>query len=1097
MNFSLYFIRKYSAIVAVVVLLALMAGKSSAQDTHATLKGSVADATGSNLPGANVQVINLATNQKQSVQTDGSGRYFVNELLPGAYSVSAQANGFDRIVIGGVKLAVAQTRELNIVLKPGQVTQTVEVSADNAVTDTESSALSTVIDNQKVTELPLSNRQFYSLVQLVPGTTPPSQNSTNNYRGGFNVAGSNEVSNNITVNGVFDGDLVVGAPSFRPSVESIQEFKLLTGNYSAEYGRYSGGQLIIVTKSGGNRVHGTAYEYLRNQASDAKPYFTQVGGVNPAFKQNTFGVTLGGPIRRDRTFFFYAYEGQRIRQQITSLATVPTSNMLSGLFWSKIYDPATGTALPQKTDGEYDLTKATNWNSSGAKTGQTIASYFPAATISTAAGATPASNYNFSETRRETMDEHSLRIDHSLTPHDTLFANYNRFNDPSFEPSNSTCGSAVMPNFGCYVNQKSQLAVLGWTHIFSANRVNALSLGFDQLYQPRVQEDNYTIKFAGLKDVFSDPTIANNGGLPYTSVSGYSTLGSSTSLPQTRTDDHYDIVDTFTWVHGAHEIKFGADLFSYRGYRTVVHSGQGSLTFNASNLNSVNKSSHFGTTGNALADLLLGLPYQTGRQPTAPRVRDLYSSYHLFVSDNYKVSPTLTLNYGLRWELDKPLTDASGHVSNFNLATASFDVNGQGGPDHLWNTDYNNFAPRLGLSWQPYGKPSTVLHAAGGIYYNAPLIGNVFGSGSQYPYSVPQTFTAAAYSSNSALSGSITLDNPFPSALSGTATTGQAVNRNFRTSYNSEWSLGVQQALGSKNILDIGYYGSKYTKGIGQVAANVATPTATPSQSQRAYPTYSTITYVQSRANANFNSLQAKLQANGFYGVSYIVTYTYSKSLDNAPGPGSGSDSSSGTPQDSKNPAAEYGLSDFDLRQRLVIAPVAELPFGKGKAFLNTGWASHIAGGWRLSGIFSYQTGRPFTVSDAATNTSGSYNNADRPNQTGDPNSAPVGGTAIHTKTRWFNTSAFSVQSAGTFGNARRNNIIGPKFVNLDTSLVRNFSLLANKNLEFRVEAFNLANHPNFYNPRGTAAQAGSSSLGQIQNAYNQRELQAALRFVF
>lgn len=1031
------------------------------------------------------------------MQTDDSGRYFVNELLPGSYSVSAQAEGFDRIVIDGVKLAVAQTRELNILLKTGQVTQTVKVSADNAVTETTSSALSTVIDNQKVTELPLSNRQFYNLVQLVPGTTPPGQNSTNNYRGGFNVAGSNEVSNNIIVNGVFDGDLVVGAPSFRPSVESIQEFKLLTGNYTAEYGRYSGGQLIIVTKSGGDHLHGTAYEYLRNQASDAKPYFTQVGGMNPAFKQNTFGITVGGPILHDRTFFFYAYEGQRIRQQITSLATVPTASMLGGLFWSKIYDPATGKALPQNSDGEYDLTKAINWSSDGAKIGQTIAGYFPEETIKTATGATPASNYNFSETRSETMDEHSLRIDHSLTPHDTLFANYNRFNDPSFEPSNSTCGSAVMPNFGCYVNQRSQLAVFGWTHIFSTNRVNSLTLGFDQLYQPRVQQSNYTTKFVGLKDVFADPTIANNNGVPYTTVSGFSTLGSSTSLPQTRTDDHYDIVDTFTWVHGAHEFKFGVDIFSYRGYRTVVHSGQGSLTFNASNLNSVNKSSHFGSTGNAFADLLLGLPYQTGRQATAPRVRDLYSSYHLFVSDNYKVSPSLALNYGLRWELDKPLTDANGHVSNFNLATASFDVSGQGGPNHLWNTDYNNFAPRMGLSWQPYGKPSTVLHAAGGVYYNAPLIGNVFGSGSQYPYSTPQTYTAGQYNSNASLSKSITLDNPFPASLSGISTTGQAVDRNFRTSYNSEWSLGIQQSLGSKNILDIGYYGSKYTKGLAQVAANVAAPTATPSQGLRKYPTYSTITYVQSRANANFNSLQVKLQANDFHGLNYIVTYTYSKSLDNAPGLGSTSDSSSGTPQNSNNPDAEYGLSDFDLRQRLVIAPVADLPFGKGRAFANSGWAAHIAGGWRLSGIFSYQTGRPFTVTDAATNTSGSYNNADRPNQNGDPNIAATGGSAIHTKTRWFNTSVFSVQSPGTFGNARRNNIIGPKYVNLDTSLVRNFPVLTDKNLEFRVEAFNLANHPNFYNPRGTAVQAGSSSLGQIQNAYNQRELQAALRFIF
>jgi hypothetical protein len=1086
-----------------IVLLAsaffLFLSASHAQITKATLNGVVTDVSGASIVNADVTVTNTETNTLRKVKTDNSGRYYVNDLLPGSYEVEAEAAGFDRTVTSRITLAIAQTRQLSIALKPGQVSQTIEVQTADQVTETESSSISTLIDNAKVTELPLSNRQFYNLVELAPGAFPPGQNSTNNYRGGFNVAGSTETSNNIIVNGVFDSDLVVGAPSFRPSVESIQEFKLLTGNYSAEYGRYSGGQLSIVTKTGSNRIHGSTYEFLRNQATDAKPFFTQQGGVNPVFKQNTFGATVGGPILRDRVFFFYAYEGQRIRQQITGLATVPTQDMIKGLFSTQIYDPQTGNPLPKDpATGLYNLASLPEWNSAAAKIGQTLASYFPSPSTPTATGAAPASNYDFSETRKETMNEHSFRIDQTISATDSIFANYNWFDDPSFEPSNSTCGSAVLPNFGCFTNQTSHLAVASWTHIFGSSRINALSLGYDRLRQPRVQQDNYTIQFPGLTGVFADSSIANNKGIPYTSVSGFSTLGSSVSLPQDRADNHFDLVDTFTWVHRAHAFKFGADLFAYRGNRTVVHYGQGQLTFNSASLNSVNKNSHLGTTNNSLADLLLGLPYQSSRQTTAPRVHDLYSSYHFFVADDWKVSPTLTLNYGLRWELDKPLKDAKNQLSNFNLATSQFDTAGQGGPQHLWNYDYNNFAPRFGFAWQPLKKESTVVRGSIGVYYNAPLIGNVFGSAeSQLPFTNPQTFTAGPYSSSQSASGSIALDNAFPSALMTQSVTALAVDHNYRTAYTDEWSLGVQQSLSNKTLIEVTYFGTKGTKGVAALNANVAPPAATPKQSLRAYPSFSTITYVQSRASSNFNSLQAKLQKNYSDGISYLVSYTYSKSLDNAPGQGSGSDSSSGTPQDSHNLKGEYGLSDFDTRQRLVFAPVAQLPFGNGRRFAQRRLLADVVGGWQLSGIFSYQAGRPFTVYDAASNTSGSYNGADRPNQTGDPNGPNPSGAKIRTVKQWFNTSAYTVQPAGTFGNARRNSLIGPHFINLDTSLVRNIPVHDSKLIELRLEAFNVANHPNFFNPRTTAINAGNSSFGQISNAYGQRELQGAVRFVF
>jgi hypothetical protein len=440
----------------------------------------------------------------------------------------------------------------------------------------------------------------------------------------------------------------------------------------------------------------------------------------------------------------------------------------------------------------------------------------------------------------------------------------------------------------------------------------------------------------------------------------------------------------------------------------------------------------------------------------------------------------------------------SNRQSNFNLATSTFNVAGQGGPQHLWNYDYNNFTPRIGFAWQPFHQESTVVRGSAGVFYNAPLIGNFFGSAEQQlPFADPQTFTAGAYSASPATSGSIALANPFPAALEADSITALSVDRNYRTAYVDQWSLGLQQSLTKSLLVELIYFGSKGTKGVASLNADDAPPTATPSQSQRAYPLFSTITYVQSRANSNFNSLQAKLQQNFSHGVSYLLAYTYSKSLDNAPGQGSGSDFSSGTPQDSNNLNAEYGLSDFDARQRLVISPVIQLPFGSGRRYVQHGLLSDVIGGWQLSGIFAYHTGRPFTVYDAATNTSGSYNGADRPNQVGNPNAPSAGGAKIRTIRQWFNTSAFSLQPAGTFGNARRNNLIGPSFVNLDTSVVRSIAVHDNKALELRVEAFNVLNHPNFYNPRASAIDVGNSSFGQIQNAYGQRELQGAVRFVF
>jgi hypothetical protein len=1088
-----------------IFLLAFYVAGGLAQGTNASITGIVTDVQKAAILGAQVLAINEDTGVRYDAQTNTSGIYLLPSLPAGNYRVEVQSPNFASIVRPGLTLHVQEVAAMNFELAIGSTSETVTVTGAAVLLDTQTSAAGTVIDNKKIVELPLSNRQFYSLALLSPAAYPPAQNSTLGYRGGFNVAGATETSNNVTIDGAFANDIAIGGPNFRPSIEDIQEFKLLTGAYPAEFGHNSGGQLVIVTKSGTNRFHGSAYEFIRNQVTDARPFFGAVGTTNPAFRQNTFGGTIGGPIRHDKTFFFEAYEGQRIGQQITAASTVPTTAMLGGLFAipTQLYNPFTGQALMKNANGAYNLATIPQWTSASAQLGQAIAEAYPAPTNNNAVGGVPSSNYLFSRTRTEQMNENSFRIDNTFSAKDSIDVSYDYFHDPSFEPSNSLCGSSTLPGFGCASTIGSQMAIVNWNHIITPQLFNQVTLSWSLAQQVRVQEDNAETIFSGIPGAFNDPSISNNRGYPSTSVTSYTSLGSGTSIPSNRADNHYQIVDSVTWNFHKHTIKAGLDLLAYKDSFLILANGRGTLSFNTSSLQAVNKSGaswdHLGTTGYALADLLLGLPYTTSRNPTAPKFHERANYYDFFVQDDWQINPYLTLNFGVRYEYDEPERDAHFGLSNFSLATGTIVVMGQNGaPVHLYNDDDNNFAPRFGFAWQPYKNPHTVVKGGFGTSYNPPAFINAFlGENEQQPFRNPQTFTASAYSVNPAQSLSISLANAFPAALAGTSSTASGVDRNYRLAYINGWTLGVQQALTKSMLLDITYYGSKGTKLPMQYQANQAR--IPNSQTSRPFPTYSNISYAISEGSSEYHSLQTKLVQEYKNGVSFLLAYTFGKSIDGTPGLGSTSQSSSSSPQNSNNLRAERGLSDFDVRHHIVFSPVAKLPFGKDSLFLNSGRVAPIVGGFQLSGIFTYQTGRPFTVSNSATNNSGSFNNGDRPNLIGDPN-APVDsltGAKTHTVAEWFNVNAFASAPGGSFGNAGRNVVIGPANVAIDATLARAFKIRDRLNLQFRLESFNLLNHPNFLNPYSSAVSFGSSTFGQIQQTNNGRELQGALRITF
>lgn len=1111
---------------------------SLGQTITATVEGTVLDSQGAAISNAHVTVQNTGTNITRLVTCDGEGRYFVNTLNPGEYQVTVEAMGFSTKVMKGITLNVGADERLDVPLSVGQDSTTVSVEAQTQTTDTQSSANGSVIDNHQVVELPLANRQFYSLALLSPAAYQPAQNSTLGFRGGINIAGASEISNQFTFNGIYDNDMGVAQPSFRPSVEVIQEFKLLTGVYPAEYGRMSGGQVVILEKSGTNKFHGVVYEFFRNEYTDAKPYFNAPGAKIPAFKQNTFGATLGGPIVRDKTFFFFGFEGQRIRRAVTAQATVPTAAMISsGIFnnGSVLYDPATGAAIPTLPGGGYNLSTQlpTEWSSVQAQAGQTIARLgFPAPSTASAPGAALSNNYHFSETRSENLTEYSLRVDHKLTEKDSVFGSFNYFKDPAFEPSNSLCSSYVLPNFGCFTDQHSTLANITYDRILNANALNELRLGFQRLVQPRTQQDNTTIGgvYPGLPGgpYFTQGGYANNLGLPNVAVTGYSTIGGATNLPQDRWDNHYQIVDVLTYNRGSHTFKTGVDLFLARTINIITSTGRGGFTFNDSSLKTALGSSK-GRTGDSLADFLLGYPYTSTVGTTAGTVYLNFQSTHLFVQDDWKVNHFLTLNLGLRWELDAPVYSPHDTISNFNLATQQFVAAGPTQFKHLYSFDYNNLAPRVGFAWQPMKDDSTVLKGAAGIFYNTPLLYNQFlTNGTQYPFRSVVTNTTSQVLP-------ITLANPFPSnlppcttSLNHTQTAAQQgclagftplnISPNYSTPYIQEWSLGVQQALGKTRVMEITYFGSKGTRlplsvNVNQI--NLSSYRLLPNQksipqSDRPFPGYGTVTSQDTQNSSSFHSLQTSLRQTYSNGVTFTLSYTFAKSIDGGGGIGSSSNSS-GSPQDMYNLRAERGLSDFDVRNRLVFSPLAELPFGRGKSYFNQGLGAALLGGMQLSGIFQYQSGRPFTVSDSASNNSGSFAGADRPNIVANPNAGvdSVTGARTHAVGEWFNTHAFALApgfkgatatapaQSGQFGNAGRNIVTGPGLVQLDATLARNFPILESVKGQFRVESFNLLNHPNFFNPLTQGVQYGTSSFGAITQAYDNREFQFSLRILY
>ena len=1047
-----------------VVLFLLLPVAVVAQTHRASLRGTVYDPNQAGVRGADITLTSSQTGEVRTTTTNSDGEYVIASLPSGEYQIKVETGGF-RTHSQRVVLLVNQDQRLDLTLRIAGPSVADEIFAEAPTLKKDSASLSTVIENRQITGLPLDGRNFYELSLLVPGAVPPAQGSAGSARGdfAFSVNGAREDANNFLLDGVYNVDPKLNTFGVRPSVDAIREFEMLTSTYDASFGRNPGAQVNVILNSGSNDFHGSLFEFHRNAALDARNFFAPASEPKPKYIRNQFGGALGGPIRRDRTFFFVDYEGTRSREGITRITNVPTALERAGNFSQTIFaapaNPFTGQPFDNGIIPDFFINPV----------GRAIAALYPLPNRNE-----PFANFVSSPILRDDNDSFDARVDHHVSDRANLTFRYSFGDRDLFEPFTGPSFSLV-PGFGDTVKRRSQNAMVALTTVLTPNFVNESRVAFSRVAASVTQEASVLNSDVGL------PVISpreRDLGLSFITVTGFSPLGDEGNNPQNSVTNVYQFLDNASYVTGNHLIKFGVDLrFSQQNAFRDVES-RGRLQF-----------SPFGQiTGNALADLLLGVPLVTSiaRVDNPQQIRT--ESYNFFINDSYRATPRLTFIGGLRYEYNSPPVDAEDRATIFDVASRSLvPVGTNGVPRSGFEADKNNFAPRVGFAWSANEK--TVLRGGYGIYYDqsplAPAEALYFNS----PFFDNNIFFP--------LPGlPLTLNDPFPSFFPlPLPDSALAIQRDLRTGYMQHWNFTVEREIASSSVIELAYVGSKGTKLLTARDINQPQPSVLPPGLPfvpRPDPRFDDINLLESRANSNYNALQARFQQRLARGFSALVSYTWSKSIDDA----SNFFSSAGDPnfpQNSYNVAAERGRSNFDARHRLSASYSYALPFGKGLS--NDRWLYKVLSGWETFGIVTLQSGRPFTVallSEIDNSGTGrsilGFGNNDRPNLVGNPE------LSNPTTQQWFNTAAFAFPALGTFGNAGRNILDGPGFQNVNASLLKNTALTERVNLQFRAEAFNLFNHPNFNLPDNFL---GSPTFGRITSARDPRHIQFGLKLLF
>jgi len=1119
-------------------LLLALSVSLHAQSNYATLRGSVVDSQHRAIPQAHVRVTASATGSVRELATDGSGLYVVEGLQPGAYQVEINSTGFASAT-RSIQLEIGQQMTLDQTLGVGKQTQTLVVGYAPELLKTADASVGEVVDQHSVQQLPLNGRQLIDLVATVPGAhhSMGAQEGNANplyWRPGqfsaISIGGNRPNANYFLLDGATNTDPTFNTQNFNPNPDTVQEFQVQTGSYSAEMGGAGGGQINIATRSGTSYFHGTAYEFLRNGALDAHS-FNDMGGTNHLV-QNNFGGSVGGPLIGKHTFFFVNYEGYRHVAADTMTDTVPSDAEITGDFSQSsvdIYDPTTTTANPSynpslpisKSNPQYLRTQFSgnvipeNRISSVAKI--MLQKYVPrenqmsdmgmGMTMNGQPGVVGAGNdsNNYLDVRNEQhyTDQGSLRFDHDFSKGNTAFFRYSGQGEHGFMPQN-------LPGFGYDHDNLAQQGVLGWNQVISPNILNIASLAISRLSM------NHTTESANKNDIVGELGITGIGyggagayGSPYFTVQGFSPFGDSyIATPMHAWDTIVEGRDALSWQVRRHSLKFGGayqryiwpmwGFFQNRGYYQFTN---GFTTQTLTN----------DGTGSALASFLLGLPVVRQRQAGVPQMnlRQWYANG--FAQDTWRITDTTTLDYGIRYEYMSPLWDITYTNSNLKFSedgTPSPFIGGQAGyPKGLMYPNKTNFAPRFGIA-QSVPSLGLVIHGAYGIFFT-PVDMNTW---CNQRHNIPYVFPETAQSDNYTPSAAIANFNFADPVLGKTVVSFTSMDLHPSSQYIQQWSFSVQKSLGKETTVEVGYLGSggfhlqrahlvnNAQPGPGLIqprrphtSMNFVDGTVLPSNikvldpSNPLHTPVSSINRLENSAQSWYDAGYVNLRRHYARGLSLLANYTFAKSLSNAPDFRSPMYESA-IPQNNDDLEAERGPA-CDIRHRFALSGVYDIP-----AWSRSRLSTLLTQNWRVSTIYQVQSGYPMTISvfgDTANAGTALGENPIRANYTGQK----VFPHGTKNAMSWFNTAAFAAPAAYTFGDTGRNAIYGPGLQTLDGAVVRAFNLTERLKFETRGEFFNALNHTNFDTPNRFVNTAGFGTITGVMTPGRQIQVSARLSF--
>jgi hypothetical protein len=1107
----------------IALLLLLTSSPLRAQTPSGEISGTVSDASGLPVPGVTVTLTNQATNVARVVQTNEVGLYVISAIPPGTYDLKAELLGFRTVERKGIPVQVGSANRLAFTMELGNLSETLEVVAHSPLIQTENAAISTVIENRAIVELPLNGRNYLQLASLIPGATTngPSSSQGKQRMGGqrnsfaLNVAGQRIHFNHYSLDGVENTDLNFNSYMLLPSVDALEEFNVVSGLFDAEYGRAIA-QVNVSTKSGSNQLRGTGFEFLRNSALDAKNYFDRPNDPIPPFKRNQYGFTIGGPVilpgvidGRNRLFFMFNWEGLRETKSLTLNPSLPLTAWRAGDFSGlrdsggnliPIYDPATrvfdaaGNVLQAPTPFPGNIIPANRIH----PVSQRLLPYFPLPSQEVT-----GPNFVNNEARRVNADQYTYRFDFTRGP-STWMVRHSISHELGYDPF-------AIPNMGINTETDVHQAVFGNTRTIGSNKLNDARFGFGFLknghISPRANTDN-VVQALGINLPSDNPLY---WGVPNINVTGLSGLGEESDAPFINNDKTIQLVDNFTWTVGTHSYKFGGELrhVLYDQIGGVVTRGRFAFDGRYTQ-NPLAPAAQRG--GAAFADFLLGDFNRAEGQVGAP-IANFRSNYlAVYAQDSWRVRSNVTMNYGLRWEYDQPFVDTNDAIVNIDFDWANshepiFVRAGTGdpyegnpafrlGPDvqyvrdgrfgrGAYRPDKNDFAPRLGVAWTV--TPATVIRSGGGIYYVRDIGNAVFDTVRNAPFTIRRDEPAESFRPN------LSFEQPF--ARTGAPTFILANQYAEPSSYVAQWSVGVQRELGASMSMEATYFGSVGRHLRRLMSYNNPEPSQLANSNlARPFPKFGSIQVMSAPGSSQYNALYLKVQRRFSQGVSFLSSFSYGKSTDNGSGIRT-TDGDSLTPSNNYDLELETGLSAFDFRRRWTTSWLWDLPFGRNRAHMSGGGAvDMLLGGWQLGGILTLQDGFPFTVTCGPGNIQNG-GGVCYPDSTGIDWQLP---SDEQTRTRFFNTAAFVDRNPADgpfrYGTVHRNSLIGPGIISLDASANKRF-MIGTKYLEARVEVFNLPNRPIWNQP---GSQLRTPNYGVITSTrLDSRQIQLGVKFVF